>query len=79
MKPLLVSADVDHRSFPATLVYFACKGGDHVKGRKRQRDNRRQKKKEEFLERKNFCGVKDLTACNAVRQIVTEGKAAILL
>lgn len=50
-----------------------------MKGRKRQRDNRRQKKKEELLDRKNFCGVKDLTACNAVRQIVTGGKAAILL
>ena len=50
-----------------------------MKERKRQRENRRQKKGQELLDRKNACGAKDLTAYNAVRQIVTEEKGAILL
>lgn len=48
-----------------------------IKDRKRQRLNRRLKHKEEFLDKKNDLGVKDLTAYNAVKQMVTNGKASI--
>ena len=50
-----------------------------MKDRKRQRENRRLKHKEELIDRRNNCGVKDLTAYNAVHQIKTNGKAAIVL
>lgn len=50
-----------------------------MKERKRQRENRRLKNKEELIDRRNNCGVKDLTAYNAVLQIKTKGKAAIVL
>ncbi len=50
-----------------------------MKDRKRQRENRRLKNKEEQIDRRNNCGVKDLTAYNAVLQIMTHGKAAIVL
>lgn len=50
-----------------------------MKDRKRQRENRRLKRKEELIDRRNNCGVKDLTAYNAVLQIKTNGKAAIVL
>lgn len=42
-----------------------------IKDRKRQRLNRRLKHKEELLDNKNDLGVKDLTAYNAVKQMVT--------
>ena len=47
--------------------------------RKKQRANRKLKKKEEMLDKRNGLGVKDLTAYNAVMQIKTNGKAAIVL
>ena len=50
-----------------------------MKDRKRQRENRRLKSKEELIDRRHNCGVKDLTAYNAVLQIKTNGKAAIVL
>ncbi len=50
-----------------------------MKDRKRQRENRRKKHHEELLDKRNSCGVKDLTAYNAVRQIRTHGKAEIVL
>lgn len=34
---------------------------------------------EERLDKRNACGVKDLTAYNAVQQIRTSGKATIVL
>ena len=49
-----------------------------IKDRKRQRLNRRLKHKEELLDKKNDLGVKDLTAYNAVKQMVTNGKASIV-
>ena len=49
-----------------------------TKDRKRQRLNRRLKHKEELLDKKNDLGVKDLTAYNAVKQMVTNGKASIV-
>ena len=54
-------------------------GGIGMKDRKRQRENRRLKNKEELIDRRNNCGVKDLTAYNAVLQIKTNGKATIVL
>ncbi len=50
-----------------------------MKDRKRQRENRRQKHQEELLDKRNNCGVKDLTAYNAVLQIRSKGKAQIAL
>lgn len=50
-----------------------------MKNRRKQRANRKLKPKEELLDRYNAYGVKDLTAYNAVRQIMTGGKAAIVL
>ena len=49
-----------------------------IKDRKRQRLNRRLKHKEELLDNKNDLGVKDLTAYNAVKKMVTNGKASIV-
>lgn len=57
-----------------------------VRDRKRQRANHklkvereRRQRQEELLDRRNDCGVKDLTAYNAVLQIKTNGKADIAL
>lgn len=51
----------------------------NLKDRKRQRENRRIKQREERIDKRNDCGVKDLTAYNAVRQIMTNEKANIVL
>lgn len=51
----------------------------NLKDRKRQRENRRIKQIEERIDKRNNCGEKDLTAYNAVRQIMTNGKANIVL
>ena len=51
----------------------------NMKDRKRQRENRKIKKTEEAISKRNDFGIKDLTAFNAVMQIKTNGKAAILL
>lgn len=51
----------------------------NLKGRKRQRENRRIKQREKLIDKRIDCGVKDLTAYNAVRQIMTNGKANIVL
>ncbi len=50
-----------------------------MKNRKKQRENRKLKIREEMLDKRNSCGVKDLTAYNAVQQIRTNSKAAIVL
>lgn len=50
-----------------------------MKNRKRQRENRKLKPKEELLDKRNSCGVKDLTAYNAVRMMRSGGKATIAL
>lgn len=50
-----------------------------MKNRVKQRANRKLKKKEEMLRKCDICGVKDLTAYNAVMQIRTNGKAPIVL
>ena len=50
-----------------------------MKDRKKQRENRKLKTKEELLHRRNYCGVLDLTAYNAVLQIKTNGHAAIAM
>ena len=50
-----------------------------MRNRKRQRELRREQKKEEILDKRDGCGVKDLTAYNAVLQIKTNDKANIVL
>ena len=50
-----------------------------MKSRIRQRENRKKRVREEKLDKRNACGVKDLTAYNAVQQIRTGGRAAIAL
>ena len=50
-----------------------------MKNRIKQRANRKLKLQEERLDKRNHCGAKDLTACNAVQQIRTKGKAEITL
>ena len=40
-----------------------------MKDRKRQRENLRIKNREELLEKRDLCGVKDLTPYNAVLQM----------
>ena len=47
--------------------------------REKQRENRRKKYREEAIERHNKCGVKDLTAFNAVNRIIEGDKAPIIL
>lgn len=54
-------------------------GGDWMRDRKRQRENRRKKHFEEAVDKRNGCGMKDLTPYNAVRKIRTNGKASIVL
>ena len=51
----------------------------NLKDRKRRRENRRIKQREERIDKRNDCVAKDLTAYNAVRQIMTNGKANIVL
>ncbi len=58
---------------------FFQKEAMNLKDRKRQRENRRIKQREERIDKRNDCGVKDLTAYNAVRQIMTNGKTNIVL
>jgi hypothetical protein len=50
-----------------------------MKSRIRQRENRKKRVREEKLDKRNACGVKDLTAYNAVQQIRTNGGATIAL
>ena len=50
-----------------------------MKNRDRQRKNRKLKQKEERIDKRNACGVRDLTAYNAVEQIRTGGRAVIVL
>ena len=64
--------------FPADNWIFIREKVIKIKDRKRQRLNRRLKHKEELLDKKNDLGVKDLTAYNAVKQMVTNGKASIV-
>ena len=54
-------------------------GGKNMKSRTKQRENRKLKKAEELLNKRNDFNVKDLTAYNAVLQIKTNGKATIVL
>ena len=48
-----------------------------MKDRKRQRENRRIKHREELLEKRDLCGVKDLTPYNAILMI-KRGKNATI-
>ena len=64
--------------FPANNGIFIREKVIKIKDRKRQRLNCRLKHKEELLDNKNDLGVKDLTAYNAVKQMVTNGKASIV-
>lgn len=50
-----------------------------MKNRIKQRTNRQMKFQEQRPEKYNNCGIKDLTAYNAVQQIRSNGKAAIVL
>ena len=50
-----------------------------MKNREKQRENRRKKYREEAIERHNNCGVKDLTAFNAVNRIIKGDKTPITL
>lgn len=71
-------ADVNQeRLFPALAgaVYIFSEEAMNLKDRKRQRENRLIKQREKLIDKRNDCGVKDLTAYNAVRQIMTNGKA----
>ena len=55
------------------------KGGNGMKDRKKQRENRKLKQKEEMIDKHNSFGNKDLTPYNAVLQMRTKDKAAIAL
>ena len=75
-------ADVTVRLFPALMgaVYLFPGREDAVmKNRIKQREHRRQKEKEDPLDKRDCCGVKDLTAYNAVNRIITKGRAIIAL
>lgn len=50
-----------------------------MRDRHKQRELRQKQRKEEMLDKRNECGIKDLTAYNAVMQIRTNGKANIVL
>ncbi|MCD8328270.1 MAG: hypothetical protein LUC25_04140 [Ruminococcus sp.] len=50
-----------------------------MKNRTKQRANRRLKNKEEMLDKRNGCGVKDLTAYNAVAHMKFGNKAEVVL
>ncbi len=50
-----------------------------MRDRRKQRELSRQQRKEENIDKRNAYGVKDLTAYNAVRQIITNGQANIVL
>lgn len=50
-----------------------------MKNRIKQRANRQMKCQEQRLDKRNCCGIKDLTAYNAVQQIRSNGNAAIIL
>ena len=50
-----------------------------MRDRKKQRELHRKQTKEAVIDKINHCGVKDLTAYNAVQQIRTGGKANIML
>jgi hypothetical protein len=69
-----------HGSEPRWGVYpFSKKEEKYMKNRIKQRANRKLKLQEERLDKRNNCGVKDLTPYNAVQQIRTKGKAEIAL
>ena len=55
------------------------KGGNGMKDRKKQRENRKLKHKEEMIDKQNSFGNKDLTPYNTVLQMRTKDKAAIAL
>ncbi len=59
--------------------YCPREGGADVKNREKQRANRRAKHQEEMLDKRNACGVKDLTAYNAVARMKLGDKATIKL
>jgi len=50
-----------------------------MKGRKKQRENRKLKHKEEMIDKHNSFGNKDLTPYNTALQMRTKDKAAIAL
>lgn len=50
-----------------------------MRNRQKQRELRKKRRQEEALDKRNGCGIKDLTAYNAVMQIKTNGKSTIAL
>nr|DAZ19396.1 MAG TPA: hypothetical protein [Caudoviricetes sp.] len=50
-----------------------------MRNRQKQRELRKKQRKEELIDKRNACGIKDMTAYNAVLQIRTNGKANIIL
>ena len=71
---------MSYQMFPANDRITGCfyrKRVSGMKNRERQRANRRLRHREELLDKKNSMGAKDLTAYNAVKQIVTNGNASI--
>ena len=54
-------------------------GGRDMRNRQKQRELRKAQRKEAMIDKRNSCGVKDLTAYNALLQIRTNGKANIVL
>ena len=50
-----------------------------MRDRQKQRDLHRKQIKESVIDKRNYCGVKDLTAYNAVQQIRTGGESNIVL
>ena len=62
-----------------SLSIIGNEGRRIMKNRDRQRKNRRLKQMEKRIDKRNACGVRDLTAYNAVEQIRTGGRAVIVL
>ena len=49
-----------------------------MKDRKRQRKNRKRKQKEEMLDKRDGCGVKNLTPYNAVLHMIHKNAEPVL-
>ena len=71
MLSLLISCDDDRGSLTKRRM--------HMRNRQEQRELHRKQTREKMIDKSNYCGVKDLTAYNAVMQIRTNGKANIVL
>ena len=67
------------REISAKGVVCPKLGGRDMRNRRKQRELRKAQRKEAMIDKRNSCGVKDLTAYNALLQIRTNGKANIVL